>query len=50
MHGVNEYIAVYVYDIPVAAHDPGAIIKELEKVHGLKLKIIGPMPFHLARL
>ena len=47
MHGVYEYIAVYVDDIAIAAHDPASIIKDLETVHGLKLKGVGPMSFHL---
>ena len=47
INGVYEYIAVYVDDIAIAAHDPESIIKQLEDVHKLKLKGTGPMKFHL---
>jgi hypothetical protein len=39
--GLNEYIAVYVDDLLIAARDPGSIKKELSEIHKLKLKGVG---------
>jgi hypothetical protein len=44
---VYEYIAVYVDDIAVAAHDPGAIIHLLKEKYKYKLKGVGPLEYHL---
>ena len=42
-----EYIGVYVDDLAIAAIHPEEIIKILQQHHGLKLKGVGPMKFHL---
>jgi len=45
--GKYEYIAVYVDDLCIAAHNPKAIVDELIQKHGYKLKGAGPLEFHL---
>jgi hypothetical protein len=45
--GVYEYIAVYVDDIAVAAHDPEGIINQLKERYKYKLKGVGPLEYHL---
>jgi hypothetical protein len=45
--GVYEYIAVYVDDIAVAAHDPEHIMCQLKETHKYKLKGVGPLDYHL---
>jgi hypothetical protein len=45
--GVYEYIAVYVDDIAVAAHDPKSVVKQHKSVHKYKLKGVGPLEYHL---
>ena len=42
-----EYIAVYVYDLAIAAKDPQAFFNELKKKYNLKLKGVGPLEYHL---
>ena len=42
-----EYIAVYVYDLAIAAKDPQAFCNELKKRYNLKLKGVGPLEYHL---
>jgi len=46
-NGVYEYIAVYVDDLCIAAHDPQSITNELIDKHGYKLKGVGNLSFHL---
>jgi len=46
-NGIYEYIAVYVDDLCIAAHNPKAIVDELIQKHGYKLKGAGPLEFHL---
>ena len=43
----NEYIAVYVDDLAIAAKDPQAFCNELKKKYNLKLKGVGPLEYHL---
>jgi hypothetical protein len=43
---VNEYIAVYVDDLLIAAKEPLSIIKVLEDQHQFKLKGTGPLQHH----
>jgi hypothetical protein len=45
--GSYKYIAVYVDDIAVAAHDPGEIIEQLKGKYKYKLKGVGPLEYHL---
>jgi hypothetical protein len=45
--GIYEYIAVYVDDIAVAAHDPEGIIHQLKEKYKYKLKGVGPLEYHL---
>ena len=44
---VYEYLAVYVDDIMIAAHNPEEIVKSLETQHHFKLKGIGSLSYHL---
>jgi uncharacterized protein YciI len=44
---VYEYIAVYVDDIAVAAHNPEHIIQQLKETYKYKLKGVGPLDYHL---
>jgi Reverse transcriptase (RNA-dependent DNA polymerase) len=44
---IYEYIGVYVDDLAIAAIDPESIVNALKEKHGLKLKGVGPMHFHL---
>ena len=43
----NEYIAVYVDDLAIAAKDPQAFCHEFKKKYNLKLKGVGPLEYHL---
>jgi hypothetical protein len=45
--GIYKYIAVYIDDIAVAAHDLNGIVKQLKSIHKYKLKGIGPLEYHL---
>jgi hypothetical protein len=45
--GVYEYIAVYVDNIAVAAHDLVGIINQLKERYKYKLKGVGPLEYHL---
>ena len=43
----NEYTAVYVDDLAIAAKDPQAFCNELKKKYNLKLKGVGTLEYHL---
>jgi hypothetical protein len=45
--GIYKYIAVYIDNIAVAAHDPNGIVKQLKSIHKYKLKGVGPLEYHL---
>jgi hypothetical protein len=45
--GQYEYIAVYVYDLLIAARDPREITRALEESHKLKLKGVSSLTYHL---
>ena len=42
-----EHIAVYVDDLLIASKDPKAIIDVLTNKHSFKLKVTGPISYHL---
>ena len=46
-HDLYEYIAVYVDDLAIAAHDPNEIISLLENKYKFKLKGTGDITYHL---
>jgi hypothetical protein len=45
--GVYDYIAVYVDDLLIAARNPEEIVQTLQEIHGLKLKSVGQLTYHL---
>jgi Reverse transcriptase (RNA-dependent DNA polymerase) len=42
-----EYVAVYVYDLAIVMKDLKEFTNTLEKKHKFKLKVTGPITFHL---
>jgi Reverse transcriptase (RNA-dependent DNA polymerase) len=46
-HDLYEYIAVYADDLAIAAINPEEIITTLKSKHGLNLKSVDPLKFHL---
>jgi hypothetical protein len=46
-NGLYEYIAVYMYDLLIAARDQGGILRTLENRHQCRLKGVGPFTYHL---
>ena len=46
-NSLYEYIAVYVYDLVIAANDPNEITDAITTKHKFKLKGTGPIRYHL---
>ena len=46
-HNLYDYIAVYVDDLAIAAHDTHKIISLLEDIYKFKLKGTGDITYHL---
>ena len=45
--GQYEYVAVYVDDLAFAVKDPHSFIQILRKKYQFKIKVAGPLKFHL---
>jgi hypothetical protein len=45
--GLKEYIAVYDYDLLIAARDSNSIVQTLQEKHKFKLKGVGSLTYHL---
>jgi hypothetical protein len=46
-NGLYEYIAVFVYDLLIAAKDPSDIIQTLKEQHKFSLKRASPLTYNL---
>ena len=47
MNGKNENIAIYVEDLLIPSDEPQTIINDLKESLNLKIKVDGPLQYHL---